>query len=135
LSAIGTPDHGWNASSFTVTRDPDRIVLALRGDQDMQDLVDLAATLARACAVEERDLVIDLGEVTVIDVPVVHALMRAESVLSASSHALTLRGPTTMVARVLCLCGLADVIDSGDAGPAAATSTPARWLPAATPEA
>ncbi len=71
----------------------------LRGAHDTTTMVALCTTIARAIAVDETDLVIDLSEVTFMDAATVAVIIRAEAFLRDRSRSLTLRSPSTPARR------------------------------------
>ena len=56
-------------------------------------------TMARAIAVDETDLVIDLSEVTFMNAATVAVIIRAEAFLRDRSRSLTLRSPSAPARR------------------------------------
>jgi anti-anti-sigma factor len=102
-------------------RDGTRTVVWLRGEHDLATTTELAATLARAIALDEADLVVDLSEVQFMDVTTVSVIVKARNHLRPRSRSLSLRAPSKAARRVLDLCDLAQLIDpdpprSEDAG-------------------
>ncbi len=89
----------------------DRSVVWLRGAHDTSTVVALCMTVARAIALEDADLVIDLSEVTCMDATTVEVMVRAEAFLRDRSLSLTLRSPSTHVWRLLGGAGLAELVD------------------------
>ena len=94
-------------------RDGDRTVVWLRGDHDLATTAELSATLARAIAIDDMDLVVDLTYVQFMDASTVGVLIRAREFLLLRSRSLTLRAPLKAARRVLDACGLAELIDPG----------------------
>ena len=90
-------------------RDCDRTVVWLRGEHDVSTVAALSQTMARAIALDDGDLVIDLSGVDFMDAATVGVIVRARDFLELQSRSLTLRAPSTCAARVLDLCDLADV--------------------------
>jgi anti-sigma B factor antagonist len=90
-------------------RDSDRTVVWLRGEHDVSTVAALSQTMARAIAIDDGDLVIDLSGVDFMDAATVGVLVRARDFLELQSRALVLRSPSTAAARVLDLCELADL--------------------------
>ena len=105
------------SSSVTSSRGPvafpvpesDRIVVWLRGEHDVSTVAALSQTMARAIALDDGDLVIDLSGVDFMDAATVGVIVRARDFLDVQSRSLTLRSPSTSAARVLDLCHLADL--------------------------
>ena len=63
----------------------DRSVVWLRGAHDTSTVVALCMTVARAIALEDADLVIDLSEVTCMDATTVEVMVRAEARIRRSA--------------------------------------------------
>jgi anti-anti-sigma factor len=98
-----------------VSRDGERTVVLLRGEQDLATVSVLAERLAMAIAVDEDDLVVDLADVEFIDDAMVGVLQRGRDFLQLRSRHLVLRAPSTAVRSVLDTLGLADLIDARSA--------------------
>ncbi|HWM21755.1 MAG TPA: STAS domain-containing protein [Ilumatobacteraceae bacterium] len=90
-------------------RDSDRTVVWLRGEHDVSTVAALSQTMARAIALDDGDLVIDLSGVDFMDAATVGVIVRARDFLELQSRTLALRSPSTSAARVLDLCDLADL--------------------------
>jgi anti-sigma B factor antagonist len=90
-------------------RDSDRTVVWLRGEHDVSTVAALSQTMARAIALDDGDLVIDLSGVDFMDAATVGVIVRARDFLELQSRSLTLRAPSKYAARVLDLCELADL--------------------------
>ena len=103
------------SSSLTSSRGPeefpvrecDRTVVWLRGEHDVSTVAALSQTMARAIALDDGDLVIDLSGVDFMDAATVGVIVRARDFLERQSRTLELRSPSTCAARVLDLCDLA----------------------------
>ena len=67
--------------------------------------------MARAIALDDADLVLDLSGVEFMDAATVRLIIRAREFLRLRSRSLTLRSPSTHARRVLDLCGLDDHLD------------------------
>ncbi len=65
--------------------DADHSVVWLRGAHDASTVVALCMTIARAIAVDDTELVVDLSEVTFMDAATVGVMIRAEAFLRARS--------------------------------------------------
>jgi len=117
-------------SSVTSTRGPltfpapdaDRTVVWLRGEHDVSTVAALSQTMARAIALDDADLVVDLSDVQFMDAATVGVIIRARDFLALQSRALVLHAPSACAARVLDLCALADLLEPK---PAHATPYPA----------
>jgi anti-anti-sigma factor len=104
-------------------------VIWLAGEQDISTSTALIGAIADAIAMDDTDLVLDLSRVSFMGAATIEVLVRARDFLRARSRSLSLRAPSTGVARVLGLCGLADLVDARVAeidhlaGPAGALGT------------
>ena len=98
-------------SSAVAGRDGDRIVVWLRGELDMATTVELSETLARAIAIDDTDLVLDLSEVQFMDASAIGVIVRAQTFLYPRSRSLSLRAPSKCARFVLDICGLAQLIE------------------------
>jgi anti-anti-sigma factor len=92
-------------------RDAARTVVWLRGEHDHSTVAALAETMARAMALDDSDLVVDLSEVTFMDAATVGVIVRARELLRLRSRSLALRAPSTSARRILDLCGGTDLLD------------------------
>jgi anti-anti-sigma factor len=92
-------------------RDADRAVVWIHGEHDVSTVAALSATLARAIAVDDADLVVDLSGVQFMGAATVGVIIRARDFLGLRSRSLTLRSPSTCAARLLDMCGLADLVE------------------------
>jgi anti-anti-sigma factor len=107
------------SSSVTSTRGPpsfpahdaDRTVVWLRGEHDVSTVAALAHTMARAIALDDGDLVVDLSCVTFMDAATVGVIIRARDFLALQSRSLALHAPSACAARVLDLCALGDLLE------------------------
>jgi len=66
--------------------------------------------MAETIALDDEDVVIDLGGASFISGATIAIFMRANSFLEARSRSLVLRAPQSTAARHLALCGLAHLI-------------------------
>jgi anti-sigma B factor antagonist len=89
----------------------DRLVVWVRGEQDISTAAALSATLAAAVARDRGDLVVDLGGVRFMDASTIGVLVGARRHLRLLSRSLTVRSPSALARRLFGLCGLADLID------------------------
>jgi anti-anti-sigma factor len=110
-------------------RNPDRSVVWLGGEHDVSTVAALSETLARAIALDDGDVVVDLSEVQFMGAATVGVIIRAREFLRLRSRFLVLRSPSECVRRILDVCGHADLLDPriADAmpvtGPAGALGT------------
>jgi anti-anti-sigma factor len=91
--------------------DAGRAVVWLRGEHDISTVAALAETMARAIAVGDADVVVDLRGVQFMDAATVGVIIRAREFLRLRSRSLRLRSPSTRARHVFDLCGLADLLD------------------------
>jgi anti-sigma B factor antagonist len=92
-------------------RDADRTTVWLRGEHDASTAGALWDTLARAIALDDADLVVDLSGVQFMGAATVGVIIRVREALGLRSRSLALRSPSTCARRVLDQCGLADLVD------------------------
>ena len=90
-------------------RDADRTVVWLRGEHDICTVAALSQILARAIALDDGDLVVDLSGVRFMDAATVGVILRARDFLRLQSRSLVLRSPSTSATRILDMCALADL--------------------------
>jgi anti-anti-sigma factor len=86
--------------------DADGSVVRLRGEHDFYTAPELWATMARAIAFDDGDVVVDLSAVDFMSASTVGVLVQARDFLQKRSRSLTLRSPSTRALRVLGLCGV-----------------------------
>jgi anti-sigma B factor antagonist len=107
------------SSSVTSSRGPvvfpvsdaDRTVVWLRGEHDVSTVTALSETMARAIALDDGDLVIDLSGVQFMDAATVGVIIRARDFLELQSRSLALRTPSSCATRILDLCELTDLLE------------------------
>ena len=104
-----------------------RLVVWVRGEQDISTAAALSETLAGKIALDDRDLVVDLSGVRFMDASTIGVLVRTCRQLRARSRSLVLRSPSVFARQILDICGLADLIDQDpvDVGPCVALRV--RW--------
>ncbi len=107
--SMSADPHG----SSVVRREGDRIVVWLRGEHDIATTAESSEALAWAIAMGDADLVVDLSEVQFMDASTIGVIVKARNFLLTRSRSLSLRAPTRCARRVLDVCGLAELIDSG----------------------
>ena len=83
-------------------------VVWLRGEHDIFTVAALWATMARAIAFDDGDVMVDLSAVDFMGASTIGVLVRARKILRRQSRSLTLRSPSTRALRVLGLCHLAN---------------------------
>ena len=97
------------ASTFAA-RQGDPHVVHLRGEHDASTVVELSATIARAMALDDADVVLDLSEVQFMDAATVGVIVLAVEFLNLRSRTLTLWAPSRCARHVIELCGLAALL-------------------------
>ena len=90
-------------------------VLWLRGDHDLSTTVALSDAIARAIALDEPAIVIDLSDVQFMSASTVSIIVQANEDLRSLSRSLTLRAPSSCVRRIFDVCGLSGLIDGDTA--------------------
>jgi anti-anti-sigma factor len=110
-------------------------VIWLAGEHDSSTVAALIETMARAIAIDDADLVVDVSGVQFMGAETVEVLVRARDYLRMRSRSLTLRSPAACVLRALELCAADEDLLRCAAepahltGPAAALGTWV-WVPA-----
>jgi anti-anti-sigma factor len=94
-----------------LSREGDRTVVWLDGDHDVATVLVLADTLARAVAIDEGGVVVDLDGVTFIGSATIEMLIRCRDILSRQSRSLTLRSPSRCALRMLEVCQLTSMLE------------------------
>jgi anti-anti-sigma factor len=107
-----------------VGRDTDRTVVWLRGSYDASSVAALAELMARAIAIDDGDLVVDLNQVQFMDGASVGVLVRAHEFLAMRSRSLVLRSASRNARSALDQCGLTDLLDPHPADATPTTGTP-----------
>jgi anti-anti-sigma factor len=92
-------------------RDADRTVVWLRGEHDVSTVDELSETMARAIALDDADVVVDLSEVLFMSAATVGVIIRAREFLRLESRSLSLRSPSKCAGRVVDLCGVSDLFN------------------------
>jgi anti-anti-sigma factor len=88
-------------------------VVWLRGEHDSSTMAAVSDTLARAIALDEPSVIIDLSEVQFMSTSIVGVIVRASQILRRRSRSLTLRAPPSCVWRAFDACGLFGLLDPG----------------------
>src|ERR1700687_2810002 len=107
-------------------REVDRTVVWLRGEHDVFTMDALSEVMARAIALDDAGVGVDLGGGQFMSAATVGVIVRAREFLRLRSRSLALRSPSICARRVVELCCLADVVASrraeatGMTGPAGA---------------
>jgi anti-anti-sigma factor len=105
-------DASWRELAAQTGRDADGTVVWLRGDHDIATVPGLIETFARAIALDESDLVVDLSEMRFMGGATVGVLMRTREILHGRSRSLAVRGPSATARRALELCGVWELLGS-----------------------
>lgn len=107
-----------------VRRTESRTVVWLSGEYDLLTVDELWERLARAFALDDADVVLDLSGVQFMGAATIDVIVRAKDALDLRSRVLTLRSPSESAQRVVDLCGLADLVEGSslDAQPLAGTN-------------
>jgi anti-anti-sigma factor len=92
-------------------RNPDRTVVWLRGEHDVSTVAALSEIMARAIALDDADVVVDLSDVQFMGAATVGVIIRAREFLRLRSRTLVLRSPSECARRILDVCGHADLLD------------------------
>jgi anti-anti-sigma factor len=109
------PGAGCRSPIAAVGRNDEGTVVALAGELDIATQETLTQILAKAIAIDDADLVVDLSRVACIDVATIGVLVRGREFLRLRSRDLAVRAPSESVRRALEACGQADLIDSAAA--------------------
>ncbi len=94
-----------------VSRDCDRAVIWLEGEQDIATVPALADALARTIAADDGDVIVDLRGVTFLDAATIGVMIRGRNFLVLDSRSLTLRSPSRSARRVLEVCRLTGLVE------------------------
>jgi anti-anti-sigma factor len=100
----------------------------MRGEHDASTMSALSETLARAIALDDAALVIDLTEVEFMSSATVGVIMRTRKFLEKRSRTLSLRSPPACVLRVFEVCGLSDLLEPSAAGLTEAAPALGSWV-------
>ncbi len=105
-------DRDRGTCSEATSRSPVATVVMLRGEHDCSTASGLAEMLSSAAALDDADLVVDLGDVTFMDASTLSVLVAIRVALGRQERSLTLRAPSNMARSVLGICGLSDLIEA-----------------------
>ncbi len=86
-------------------------VVWLEGEHDISTRDVLAAVLAKAIALDESAVVVDLSGVHFISVATICLILDAKNLLERRARSLVLRAPPPFVRRVFDACHLSDLLD------------------------
>lgn len=109
-----------------VGRHADCTVVRLRGTYDRSSVTALAELMARAIAVDDGDLVVDLNQVQRMDAASAEVLVRVREFLSLRSRSLVLRSPARSARDRLGECDLTDLLESHPVDAMQTTGLPLR---------
>ena len=84
-------------------------IVWLDGEHDASSVAELSETIARAIAVDDSDVILDMSEVTFMSAATVGVLVRARNFLNLRSRSLTVRAPSKCTRRILEICELGDL--------------------------
>lgn len=90
--------------------DGERFVVRVHGDFDIANVHELCELLARAAALDDRDLVVDLGEVGFVDASTIRALLQCRDSLRLRSRSFTVR-TSGRTAHLFELLGLEELLE------------------------
>jgi anti-anti-sigma factor len=103
-------DRDWDSAPL-VSRDGERAVVWLDGEQDIATVGVLADTLASVVCADDADLIVDLSGVTFMSTATIDELILSRNLLLRQSRTLTLRSPSKCARRLLDVCGLACLVE------------------------
>jgi anti-anti-sigma factor len=104
---------------FRTGRENGHTTVWLSGEHDFFNRAELQHALAAAVALNDADLVVDLGGVEFMSVATVTVIVRARDFLRERSRSMVLRSPSRCAWRVLELCDLAAMVEPKPVRPAA----------------
>ena len=116
VSTVLSPDmaaRDWDSAPL-VSRDGERAVVWLDGEQDIATVGVLADTLAKATSADDANLIVDLSGVTFMSTATIDELIQARNLLLGLSRNLTLRSPSKCARRLVNLCGLAGLVEPSE---------------------
>ena len=93
------------------------IVIWLRGEHDISTDDALSLTLARAVALDDSGLVLDLSDVEFMSASTLGVIVRAREFLRGRSLSLTVRSPSARARRAMGACHLDDLLGPGPEKP------------------
>jgi anti-anti-sigma factor len=96
----------------TPGRDPQRTVVWMTGDHDATTVAALSENLARAIALDDAELVVDLSDVTFMSASTIGVIVRARAFLRVRSRTMSLRAASSSARLVFEACHLADLLDA-----------------------
>lgn len=85
-------------------------IVWLHGEHDAANAAALSATMARAIAIDDANIVVDLSDVEFMSAATVEVILRTRTYLADHSRVLALRAPSPCARRVVTICGLDDLL-------------------------
>ena len=95
--------------SFVIV-DDEGVVVCLQGEHDAATIDELGDVLARAIALDDRSVVIDLSRVEFMSAATVTVIVRAQAFLQSRDRSLSIRTPSECARRMMVACGAADLL-------------------------
>ena len=94
-----------------VSRDGERAVVWLVGEQDIATVNELSDTLADVVSADAADLIVDLSEMTFMSAATIGEFIRIRDTLQGQNRNVALRSPSRFARRLLDLCGLEGLVE------------------------
>jgi anti-sigma B factor antagonist len=113
MGAMGSSPHDARVAptlGWSVWQSSDVVVVHASGEVDLSNATELEYRLAALSVVGAHRIVVDLSEITFIDVIGFNTLLRAQRLARANGQELRVRRPRGIVARVLELLQLESVL-------------------------
>lgn len=111
--------------------DAGHTVIWVRGEHDIATKASLIVAITRAARLDDVDVLVDLSEVTFMDVSTIAALVGCRNRLRSRSQGLAVRAPSLSARRVLELCDLTDLVQPATVGathPSGAAAALSTWV-------
>jgi anti-anti-sigma factor len=86
------------------------VVVCLQGEHDVATIDELGDVLARAIALDDRAVVIDLSRIEFMSAATVTVIVRAKAFLQSRDRSLSIRTPSECARRTMVACGAADLL-------------------------
>lgn len=118
--------------SFAAT-DANGLAVHLQGEQDAASLDELGEVLARAIALDDRSVIVDLSRVQFLSMATVGVIVRARNFLESRGRSLQIRSPSECARRTLVVCGASELLDAEPSDHPTTDEAPAlaSWVPVA----
>jgi anti-anti-sigma factor len=94
-----------------VGREATCAVVRVRGEHDISTVAELSAVLYGAAVLADDGLVVDLGEVSILDASTIGVIVACCNALGLQGRSLTIRSPAKPARRLLDICGLQSILD------------------------